>query len=210
MLKFIQTIRQTFSPSEKWMMCLLILLLFVGALLELAGVGAVFPLITAFVSPESVKRFGFAAEFLKKFGFTGDVRNVTIFLCCATILFFLIKNIFLFLINHVQIRFSYRVSGRIAGDLTARYFQAPLEYHTSQNSGGVLELVSQARFICSEVLSSVIMLISEGLLIILSFTAILWIAPGTALELIAVVAAAGGFLVWGMKKYLAKASSRVS
>ena len=122
MFKFIQTIRRTFSPGEKWMMCILVVLLFIGSLLELAGIGAVLPVITAFVNPESVEKFGFAADFLKKYGLDGSPRNITVFLCCATILFFLIKNLILFVINHAQIKFSYRVSGRIAADLTAAFF----------------------------------------------------------------------------------------
>ena len=64
MLKFIQKIRKTFSPGEKWMMCALVLLLFIGSLLELAGIGAVLPVITAFVTPESVKKFSFIAGLL--------------------------------------------------------------------------------------------------------------------------------------------------
>ena len=209
MLKFIQKIRKTFSPGEKWMMCALVLLLFIGSLLELAGIGAVLPVITAFVTPESVKKFSFAADFLKKYGIDGNLKNITIFLCCATIAFFLIKNLILFVINHTQIKFSFRVSGRIAADLTARYLQAPLDYHTSKNAGGVLELVSQARNVCTEVMTSITMLISEGILITLSFLAVLWIAPGTALELIGIVGGLGFLLFFGMKRYLARASSKV-
>ncbi|MBE6406208.1 MAG: ABC transporter ATP-binding protein [Lentisphaerae bacterium] len=209
MFKFIQTIRRTFSPGEKWMMCILVVLLFIGSLLELAGVGAILPVITAFVNPESVEKFGFAADFLKKYGLEGSPRNITVFLCCATILFFLIKNLILFIINHAQIKFSFRVSGRIAADLTARYLQIPLDYHTTKNAGGVLELTGQARYTCTEVMTSVMMLISEGILIILSFLAVLWIAPGTALELIGIVGLLGFLLFYGMKKYLARASARV-
>ena len=142
MLKFIQKIRKTFSPGEKWMMCALVLLLFIGSLLELAGIGAVLPVITAFVTPESVKKFSFAADLLKKYGIDGNPKNITIFLCCATIAFFLIKNLILFVINHAQIKFSFRVSGRIAADLTARYLQAPLDYHTKKNTGGVLGMIN--------------------------------------------------------------------
>ena len=97
MLKMIQMIRKTFLPGEKWMMCALVILLFAGSLLELAGVGAILPVITAFVTPESVKKFGFAADFLGKWGIAGSPKNITVFLCCATIVFFLVKNLLLFL-----------------------------------------------------------------------------------------------------------------
>ena len=209
MLKLIQMIRKTFFPGEKWAMCALVFLLFAGSLLELAGVGAILPVITAFVTPESVKKFGFAVDLLEKFGIAGNQKNITIFLCCATIAFFIVKNLLLFMINHRQITLSYRVSGRIAADLTTRYLQAPLDYHTSQNSGSLLEVVSQARNVCSEVMTSVMMLISEGILIVLSFVAVLWIAPITALELIGIVGILGFLLILCMKRYLAKAAAKI-
>ena len=209
MFKFIQTIRQTFSPAEKWIMCFLVILLFAGSLLELAGIGAIFPLITAFVSPETIRKFGFAVDFLKKYGIDGNPRNIMIFLCSAAITFFIIKNFLLFLINHCQIRFSYRVSGRIAADLTERYLRTPLYISTSKNSGGFLELISQSRTVCADVLTGAMMLISEGILILLSFLAILWLAPGTALKLITSVAVLGLILLYGMKKYLSYASAKV-
>lgn len=209
MLKMIQIIRKTFSPGEKWAMCALVILLFAGSLLELAGVGAVLPVISAFVTPESVKKFAFITDFLEKSGIDGSQKNITIFLCCVTIVFFLIKNLLLFLITRRQITLSYRLSGRIAADLTARYLQAPLDYHTSKNSGSLLEIVSQARNVCSEVMTSVMMLISEGILIILSFIAVLWIAPVTALELIGIISVLGVLLIFAMKRYLIKAAARI-
>lgn len=207
MFKFIQQIRRTFTPAEKWKMCLLILLLFAGSLLELAGIGVFLPVIDVLISPHaSPDRFRAVTDFL---GLENSSRNVIILLCSLTILFFLIKNLLLFLINRCQIRFSFNISGRIAEDLTARYLQAPLRYHSSKHSAVLLELISQARFICSEILTSVTMLISEGILIFLAFTVILVIAPETALELILVVGIFGSLLFWAMKKYIARFSAKV-
>ena len=153
MFRFIQTVRRTFTPAEKWGMCLLAVLLFLSSLLELAGIGAVFPVISVVVTPGSAEKFEKVTSY---FGVEGS-RNITIFLCCATILFFLLKNFLLFLINHYQIRFAFVISGRISADLTERYLKAPLSYYADKNSAGLLELVSQARISCSEVITSVMM-----------------------------------------------------
>lgn len=208
MLDFIQTVRRTFSPSEKWKMCFLVVLLLIGSLLELAGIGAILPVITAFISP-GTEQLSFVYDIAEWVGIGRDPRNVTVLLCGGVILFFLVKNILLFLINSFQIRFSYRVSGRIAEDLTERYFKAPLSYHTANSSGGILELVSQARFACSEVLTAVTMLISEGILTILSFLVIFFVVPGVALQLLLAVCVAGWLLFLVMKKYMSKFSARV-
>lgn len=208
MFKFIQIMRRTFSPAEKWAMCFLLVLLFVGSLLELAGIGAVFPVISAFISPESIEKISFLKKIFEKCGISGDSRSITIALCCGTILFFLIKNIILFLINRIQIKFSYWISGRISGDLTARYFQAPLDFHASENSGKLLELISRSRLICSDVLVCTSMVVSEVILIILSFLTIFWIAPGTAFKLLMVVLLLGAALYFWMKRYLAFAAAK--
>ena len=205
MFRFIQTVRRTFTPAEKWGMCLLAVLLFLSSLSELAGIGAVFPVISVVVTPGSAEKFEKVTSY---FGVEGS-RNITIFLCCATILFFLLKNFLLFLINHYQIRFAFVISGRISADLTERYLKAPLSYYADKNSAGLLELVSQARISCSEVITSVMMLTSEGILILLSFLVILWFVPGTALLLMAVTGIGGWlFLLW-MRKYLTRASARI-
>ena len=206
MFKFIQTIRKTFSPSEKWMMCLLTLLLFAGSLLELCGIGAILPIIQIFVSPDSSGQFEKVTEWL---GVKNDSRNITAILCCFTILFFIVKNVLLFVINKCQIHFSYSISGRIAEDLTEKYLRAPLSYHTVKHSAGLLELVSQSRNICSEVITSMTMLISEVIFIFLAFLTILIIAPETAAVLLLIVGAFGTFLLWVMRKYLARFSARV-
>lgn len=205
MFKFIQTIRQTFSPAEKWKMCLLVFLLFAGSLLELAGIGAILPIIQVFVSPGATGHFGKITEW---FGIKSNSQNVTILLCSFTIFFFLVKNFLLFIINHWQIRFSFRVSGRIAEDLTERYLHAPLSYHTANHSAGLMELIAQSRNICAEVMTSMTMLISEGILIFLSFIAILVIAPETALALIFAVGGFGALLFWFMRKYIARFSAK--
>ena len=88
MFKLVQTIRKTFRPAEKWKMCFLVVLLLIGSLLELAGIGAVLPVITVVISPSSQGNFDILT---KLFGVETNVRNITIILCCATILFFLIK-----------------------------------------------------------------------------------------------------------------------
>lgn len=209
MFKFIQTIRKTFSPKEKWEMVLLVFLLFFGSLLELAGIGAVFPVITAVVSPESIQKFSIVIEFLKKYGIAENPRNITIVLSSVTILFFLLKNLVLFLINSYQIRFSYRMAGRISSELTSRYLRAPLVFHSGKNSGGLMELVYQSREVCTESMNSTTMLISEGLLIMLSFLTILWIAPGTALKLMIAVGLLAAVLFYVMKKKLGQASAKI-
>lgn len=208
MIRFIQTMRRTFSPAEKWVMCFLLLLLFIGSLLELAGVGVIFPVISAFVVPESIEKFSFLQTFFEKYGISGNNRNITIVLCCAAIIFFLAKNLLLFLINRMQISFSYWISGRISGELTARYLQAPLSFHTSENSGKLLELISRSRMICSDVLVGTTMLISESLLIILSFLTVFWIAPGTAFKLAVVVFLFGTALFFWMRHFLSRAAAK--
>lgn len=209
MFQFIQTIRRTFSPAEKWRMCFLILLLFFGSLLELAGVGAVFPVIVSLVTPQSSKQFEFLTELTGWLGFGEESRASTIILCFGVILFFFFKNLVLFLINYCQIRFSYGVSGRIAEDLTANYLRAPLSYHTANSSAGILELVSQSRQICSETITVITMLISEMILIVLSFLAIILITPGSALPLIAVVVLLGFLLLKLLRRVLAMSSAKV-
>ena len=209
MIQFIQMIRRTFYPKEKLGMCLLILLLFFGSLLELAGIGAVFPVIVSLVKPQTSESFAFIGKLTEWLGLADNSRQATVVLCCGAILFFLLKNLLLYLINYCQISFSYGVSGRIAEDLTANYLRAPLSYHTINNSAGILELVSQSRQICSETLTILTMLISESILILLSFAVIFWIMPGSALLLIGLVVALGWLLLKLLKHGLAVSSAKV-
>ena len=209
MLQFIQIVRRTFSPKEKWGMCLLIILLFFGSLLELAGIGTVFPVIVSLVSPQSSKSFEIAAKITEWFGFGDRVQYTTMVLCGCVILFFLLKNIVLFLINRCQIRFSYGISGRIAEDLTANYLRAPLDYHAGSNSAGILELVSQSRQICSETITFITMLINEIILVILAFAVIFWLMPGSALQLLVLVVVLSCILFRFLKRSLSASSAKV-
>ena len=182
----IRQIRSTLFPAEKFALIRISGLVFLASLLELGGIGLVMPIIALFLNPELFDQNRILIQIKQM---TGNLpyNSLLILLCTATALFFLCKNLFLYWIAGVQIRFAYRLSARLGADLLERYIGGGYRFRLSESSARSLEKLNQTRNALPDLFNSLMMLASEVLLVMILLAAVFVLAPLTAVG-IAVVA----------------------
>ncbi len=141
---------------------LLLIMIFGGAVLETFGVSAILPLVTAVTDPSVIETNQYFSFFAGLLGIT-DSKVFILVLAIALIVVYIIKNVYLILLNITQNHFYTNNLRRISVRMTKCYLNQGYLFHADHN---VAELERNAnRDVTSfmYVLNNVLMLITEAL-----------------------------------------------
>jgi ABC-type multidrug transport system fused ATPase/permease subunit len=132
--EIIQGLRKLLSPRDKWCLAGLIVLLCISALMEIAGIGLLLPLVAVFTKPELLEQNLMLRFFRQLFSWADE--KVFILICCGCIvLVYIIKNLWLFFTIHLYTSFTYRHLGEIGTRLYWRFLSG--KYRIFQEHGKV-------------------------------------------------------------------------
>jgi len=108
------------NRHQKIKLLLLSILLFIGMILEVFGLGLVFPVLSIIEDPNKIYNFyflGFLFEFFRRF----NEKELVYLLLVSILLLYLIKSIFLIILNFKQNRFIFNLSATISNNLLTGY-----------------------------------------------------------------------------------------
>lgn len=198
MLKILKKIWGILPLREKWIFIFLTFLMIVGAWLELLGLGMVLPLVAVLTDPEILEKNRILAE-LYKFLSPGGAKEFLLYLCTLTILLFLLKNLYLLFLTHLQIRFICRLGLFFGEKLFSNYIFAPVSYHTARGSSPLLGNFGLLQQLTSQTILSFMILLTELVNVFFILLLLTLVTPGTALGLLALFIPFGGLLVWAVR-----------
>lgn len=121
-----------FSAKDKARLVALMFMMMIGSVLELMGVTVFMPFINIIMEPAQIQENVFLAFFYKLGGF----ETVKGFLACIAgviICVYIIKNIFLALMQNCIIKFCYNTQMRISTKLLKTYMAEPYSFHLNKN-----------------------------------------------------------------------------
>ena len=122
MLDVIRGLRLMLTRADKFRLVGLIVLLCIGAFMEIAGLGLVLPLVASFTKPELFEQ-NKALHFFRQL-FAGMNDNHFLMLCCVLIvLLYVLKNLWIFFTMHVYTKFVYQRLSEIACRLYAGFLR---------------------------------------------------------------------------------------
>ncbi|MDO5380908.1 MAG: ABC transporter ATP-binding protein [Acidaminococcaceae bacterium] len=119
----------------------IIVAMFLGAVLEAIGIGAILPLISAMGNPDFLISYPKVSQYAEFMGITTHIQ----FIMAATILLlilYFIKNIYLAWQNKLQIDFAIQNQIYYSKELLAEYLQKPYLYHLNHNTATLLRNVN--------------------------------------------------------------------
>lgn len=119
----------------------IIVAMFLGAVLEAIGIGAILPLISAMGNPDFLISYPKVSQCAEFMGITTHIQ----FIMAATILLlilYFIKNIYLAWQNKLQIDFAIQNQIYYSKELLAEYLQKPYLYHLNHNTATLLRNVN--------------------------------------------------------------------
>ncbi len=180
MLRFLREIRQTLPPAYKYAAAGLAAMMVVSALLELAALALVMPVASALAAPdllESNRWLHAFYEFVKP-----SSREAFLLQSVAVLtLFFIVKNVFGFVLTKCQNRFCRDLSVNLAGRLYRTYMRADYTFHLEHGASELIGRIMQMREVAEILLMPSLVALSESVVFLSLLAVIFVLVPKIAL-----------------------------
>jgi ATP-binding cassette, subfamily B, bacterial PglK len=188
------------TPKQMRMCVLLICFMFIGAIFEAVGIGALYPLINIIGKPDYLTTHQKIYNLISPLGIKTHSQFI-IFCSGVLIVFYFIKNMFMLLQTKLQLKFSLNNQKDYTERLYTYYLHKPYLYHVQMNSSILVRnITSGGRIIFADILVSALSIITEIITVL-----IIWIMLLIMDWTIAVITACIlGPLVFSILKYFRK------
>ena len=161
-MKSLLKIFKLLTPKQLRMCILIIICMFLGAVLEAVGIGAIYPLINIISDPLYLQHHDKARLLADLFRITG-IRQFIILCSILLIVFYFVKNTVVLAENRLQIFFSMRIQRQYTQELYAYYLAQPYLFHVNSNSAVLMRNINTgAKTTFEGVLISTLSLITEA------------------------------------------------
>ena len=159
----------------------LLLLLLLGALLEMLGVGAIPAFVLLLTNPGAAAQSALGQRLIPLLG-SGPGEIIALRAATALFLLFIVKNLFLVIVTWAQARFGFNRGVAVARRLFAAYLHGPYLMHLQRNSAELLRNANeQAMEAIGAGLMPLLSLALEGFTIAAILLLLLSIEPVTSL-----------------------------
>ena len=185
------------TPRDKWRLVGIVLLMVVSALLELAGIGALLPVVVAFVKPELVESEPWLARACDLCG--GQTRFMLAG-AAAVALLFVGKNLFALLVVKWQARFVFGKQADFSIRLFRNYLYAPYERTRNRSTADFNNNLFRVIRACNGALLPVMLIATDLLAVAMLAAVLLWFIPVPTLCGTAFMALAGLLVQLAMRR----------
>ena len=141
-MDIIKKVLSIFSKREKWKLVSLIVIIIIGSLMELLGVTAILPFINVAMAPESI----FENEIMLYIYELLNINKPEDFLVVlggSLIVIYILKNIYIILMNNYIYKFAYRSQKELAGRLLTSYMRQPYSFFLKHNSADFIRNLNE-------------------------------------------------------------------
>ncbi|WP_439097781.1 ABC transporter ATP-binding protein [Gottfriedia luciferensis] len=130
-----------FNKKEKNKLLILFLMMIAAAVFETIGIGAIFPFVGILTDPKVIKEQAILS-FIYKFLHFQSVNGFIVFAGIALLAVFFIKNIYLLIFNHLQVRVILNQQVRLSRNLFKEYLTKPYIFHLERNTSELLRNIN--------------------------------------------------------------------
>ena len=167
-----RNVRSTLITGQKRYVIILFVLAFVSAVLEVAGLAMILPVVNIAIHPSIIQNNKYVHLVYNLFGFHSH-KNFSFFLFALIILFFVIKNVSILFISYLQNFYTTSISGEIGHDLFKRYYKRDVNFFNDTNAVDLLyNLTTVPVDFSANVLVPLIIFINELLVVLIIVTGV--------------------------------------
>jgi len=137
MKKIFEKLNKILNTNQKRAMTGIVILLLIGGVLESLGISMIVPVMTIIVDPdamESLKNKNAFFVWLFDAFSLNDTTRCAAFFMTGLILIFIIKNVFLFFVTKVQLKFVYTNQFTTSRKMMINYMNRPYEYYLNADT----------------------------------------------------------------------------
>lgn len=128
----LKKINYVLDRRQKTNLVLLLVIILIGAFVELLGVSAVMPLINVAMEPAQIGRKWYLVLISQYTGIT-DANQMIVFLAVVLIVIYILKNIYVTVMYSLQYRFIFNNQQRLSVRMMKSYMQQDYLFHVSKN-----------------------------------------------------------------------------
>ena len=133
MKKILKKMNVLLDGKQKAKMGGIVVLMIIGAALEACSIGLVIPIITTLLDPEAVNGEGYLGDIYRFLGMK-STSQFTIVMLLVIIAAFVVKNVFLYFQNVVQLRFVYTNQFATSRRMMINFMERPYEYYLNADT----------------------------------------------------------------------------
>lgn len=133
MFKILKKMNKLLDARQKRHMVVIIFLMLIGGILESLSISVVIPVISVLLDPMSVETNALLRWIYEGLHLT-SVTQFTVIMMVALILAFVLKNLFLFIQNVVQMRFVYTNQFATSRRMMINFMNRPYEYYLNADT----------------------------------------------------------------------------
>jgi ABC-type multidrug transport system fused ATPase/permease subunit len=179
-----------FSPHQRREAVVLVLLMVGGMVMETLGIGMVVPAMVLLTQQDLATRFPEAAATLGLARFSRDQLVIAGMLALGAV--FTVKCAYIAFVTSRQMRFVYRVQASLSRRLFVGYLYKPWTFHLQRNSAELVRnVVNATNELTMTGLVAVLLLVTEGLVLLGISLLLLYVEPVGALVAAAFLALFG-------------------
>jgi len=180
--------KELLTPLQQKEFVIFIFLFLIAMIFETLGIGLVIPIINI-LSQDNLNFLNYG--FLAKFNFERFSKTEMIIISMTTLLFvYSLKTIFLTFVSYRQTRFIAEIKYKLSERLFKIYLRKPYDFHLQTNSAQLMRNVNDVdRF--TQVMISLLMLITEVVVVFGVGALLLFYEPVGAISSIIVLSSAG-------------------
>lgn len=128
----IKKIGYVLDKKQKLQLAILLIIIFIGAFVEMLGVSAILPIVNIALKPESIDETWYLVWIRDTLGLY-DVKQLLMFMAIVMIVIYIIKNIYVMFMYSEQYRFTFNNQRKLAVQMLNCYMQQEYLFHVSKN-----------------------------------------------------------------------------
>ena len=160
MRKIYKKVMKLLDARQKRQMVGIVIMMLIGGVLESMGIALIAPVMQVVVDPEQIEKSKALSFIYNLFNFTSPTQLAALIMVML-ILVFVVKNVFLYFMNVVQLRFVYTNQFATSRRMMINFMQRPYEYYLNADTSVIQRnITSDVNNMYGLILSS-LQLISE-------------------------------------------------
>ncbi len=165
MIKIYKKLMVLLDRQQKKKMVLLVFLMLIGAILETLGVSMILPVMNVVLEEDAIAKHWYLQVICDIFH-VDNSNQLTILVMVGLVLVFVIKNIFLFFQQKVQLKFVYTNQFATSRRMMINFMQRPYEYYLNADTAVIQRSITSDVNNMYGLILALLQLVSEGIVFV--------------------------------------------
>ncbi|MCR4636516.1 MAG: ABC transporter ATP-binding protein/permease [Butyrivibrio sp.] len=165
MRKIYKELMAILSAKQKRQMVGIVLMMLIGGILESVGISLIAPVITVVMDETAIEKKKYLSLVYHGLGFENPIQFTSAILMLL-ILVFVFKNIFLFFLNKVQLRFVFTNQFATSQRMMVNFINRPYEYYLNADTSVIQRMITSDVINMYGLILNVLQLISEAIVFV--------------------------------------------